>query len=61
MAYQKAIAVHCETAGCMKLARVEVFNARNASLGRYCRVCGLRKLTLARKAEAEGPSQAARA
>lgn len=44
MAYLKQLHWPCATPGCPREARVELFNAWNASQGCYCRPCGTRQL-----------------
>lgn len=36
MAYKRRIMLHCTYPHCRGAARYEVFNSRNADLGRYC-------------------------
>jgi len=40
VAYLKAFVVECSKGGCSRVAKVEVFNAKNASCGRFCPLHG---------------------
>lgn len=55
MAYLSAIRVKCEQCQ-IRRAIVEVFNRRNASQGKFCRLCGryhLKRVQQAEEAERE--------
>lgn len=47
----------CQAPGCVKWAVVEVFNSKNAALGRYCKQDGHRVLIKALKRESEDPRE----
>jgi hypothetical protein len=55
MAYMKNLKRMCGRPGCLKLATVEVFNAKNAPLGYFCKKCANRVYARALKAEAPAP------
>jgi rRNA maturation endonuclease Nob1 len=53
VAYTKELHTTCDGNGCTKKASVEVFNDRNASIGKFCKSCGHRALIRTMKAEKE--------
>ena len=52
MAYMKDIRPECEAPGCTKTATMEVFNAKNASMGRFCKADAFRVVVRTQKQEA---------
>ena len=56
MAYSIPIPLNCQEQNCKRMATEEVFNNRNAHMGRFCRTCAKKKVERLNELEAPKPA-----